>query len=333
MIRSRGTRRISRAVTLAAAAVVLLSPTVSASAVAPADVAARNQGSPCDPAGHREAVASAMARVGRADDQARYTPRDLRRIDRRLDRAMAHKESSLRSSSARSGLVRRIPVHAHVIDGTRSLGPSKRAVARQVGILNRAFDGGQSSHNTATRFRFDLVSFDRTRNQRWHTASLFSPADRELRRQLHQGGPASLNVYFSAPGSPQSGTVLGWSTMPWLARRSPRLDGVTIHQGSLPGGALNHYNLGDTTVHEVGHWLGLFHTFEGGCTQRNDRVADTPAEAKPSLTCPGGRDTCKAAGLDPIHNFMDYSFDSCMNLFTPDQVARMTDNWLAYRAP
>lgn len=331
----RTTGRGSRAATFAAAAVVLAASVLpSVASAAPADQVGRPAGSPCDPALSRDVVASAMARLGRADDQARYTPRELRRIERRLGRALAASESSGVRGGARFGLVLRIPVHAHVIDGTRSRGPAQRAVRRQVAILNRAYDGGQSRHNTATRFQFYLESFDRTRNQRWYTASLFDAADKRMRRTLHQGGPESLNLYFSAPRGGQSDTVvLGWSTVPWLARRNPRLDGVTIHQESMPGGDLNRYNRGDTTVHEVGHWLGLFHTFQGGCSRLNDRVDDTSAEARPSLACETGRDTCRADGLDPIRNFMNYSFDTCMNMFTPGQVARMTDNWLAYRTP
>ena len=275
-----------------------------------------------------------MARLGRVDDTKDYTARQLRRIDRRLDRTLARQQSARSRGGARFGLTLRVPVHAHVIDGSHARGPAKRAVARQLDVLNRAYAGEQSIRSSATRFRFYLESFDRTRNQRWYTAALFDRGDRQLRRQLHKGGPESLNLYFSAPHSPQADSVvLGWSTVPWQARRNPRLDGVTIHHESMPGGELRRYNRGDTAVHEVGHWLGLFHTFEGGCSKRNDLVADTPAEAEPSLSCERGRDSCRAEGLDPIHNFMDYSFDSCMNMFTPDQVARMTDNWLAYRTP
>lgn len=224
-------------------------------------------------------------------------------------------------------------MYAHVIDGNDSRGPSKRAVVRQVGILNRAFDGGQSQYNTATPFQFYLESFDRTRNQRWRTAALFDEADLEARRHLHQGGPDALNLYFSTPRSANQNVVLGWSTVPWLVKRYPRVDGVTVHEESMAGGDLDGYNRGDTVGHEVGHWLGLFHTFEGGCSARNDRVEDTPAEHDASVACEVGRDTCPSKGLDPVRNFMNYSFDVCMNRFTPGQVARMTDNWLAYRTP
>lgn len=89
---------------------------------------------------------------------------------------------------------------------------------------------------------------------------------------------------------------------------------------SLPGGSSGVFQ-GHTTVHEVGHWLGLLHTFTGGCTEQNggDLICDTPAEAFPghrpdpkTSECPHDRDTCKNthgpsdAGLDPIHNFMNF---------------------------
>jgi hypothetical protein len=125
---------------------------------------------------------------------------------------------------------------------------------------------------------------------------------------LRNGSYNDLNLWFV----PTLGDY-GYCTLPATGdslQYAYFQDGCTIRSDTVPGGRANNYNLGKTVTHEVGHWLGLLHTFEGGCNGYGDYIDDTPAQASPSMGCPEGRDSCpNKPGLDPIHNFMDYSFE------------------------
>jgi hypothetical protein len=222
-----------------------------------------------------------------------------------------------------------IPVVFHVIrkDTTVAGGNVPKAwVTDQIAVLNASYSGGTGGADTG--FQFSLQSITRTTNAGWF--KLTSGKEKKMKAALKVGGPETLNVYSADLGN----SLLGWSYFAQDAAKDGVLDGVVIHFDSLPGGPWGtDYSQGDTATHEIGHWLNLYHTFQGGCTGSGDFIADTPAEASPAYKCPTGRDSCSAPGTDPITNFMDYTFDSCMYQFTPDQAVRMQEAWTAYRAP
>jgi hypothetical protein len=74
-----------------------------------------------------------------------------------------------------------------------------------------------------------------------------------------------------------------------------------ILHSTYPGGSAVPYNEGKTLTHEVGHWLGLLHPFEGGCVGGGDFVDDTPPQASKTSGCPAFKDTCPGGGVDSIH--------------------------------
>ena len=219
-----------------------------------------------------------------------------------------------------------IPVYWHVINNGSGVSDGNipdSQITAQINVLNAAY--------ASTGWSFNLVATDRTTNSTWYTAT-GGTAESQMKNALRRGTADDLNIYSNNMG----GGLLGWATFPSSYASSPNMDGVVILFSSVPGGTAAPYNLGDTSTHEVGHWMGLYHTFQGGCARRTtdgDLVADTPAEKSPAYGCPTGRDSCtKLAGADPITNFMDYTDDACMNTFTAGQDARMDAQFTTYRS-
>lgn len=210
-----------------------------------------------------------------------------------------------------------IPVAFHVVykeskRGGREGDVPLAQIEAQIDVLNAAFAG--------TPFQFHLAHVDRTKHNQWFSNCYNLTTESEMKHALAVDPAHTLNVYSC---SPQQGSILGYAYYPWSLPEDDPLHGVVLLHSSLPGGAAAPYNEGDTATHEVGHYLGLYHTFEGGCGDPGDYVADTPSEASPAYQCPVGRDSCAAAGLDPITNFMDYTYDTCMDEFTAEQALRM----------
>lgn len=219
-----------------------------------------------------------------------------------------------------------IDVYFHVIrDDNGNGNVTDGQVASQMTVLNNAFSG------TPYKFRFPIeiqnYKPDRIDNSDWYS-NCYGSAESEMKEILHQGDATDLNIYTCNP----NGGILGFATFPSSYPSRPLLDGVVILNESMPGGNAVPYHLGDTATHEVGHWLGLYHTFQGGCSGSGDYVSDTAAERSPAYGCPTGRDSCRRnPGVDPIRNFMDYTDDACMNEFTVGQAQRAYEQSSVWR--
>jgi hypothetical protein len=222
-----------------------------------------------------------------------------------------------------------VPVYVHVVtDG--SIGAlTDEQIAAQIAVLDNTFAGGEGG--AAAAFSFTLAGVTRTDNAAWFYGNPGGTNEHTMKQTLRQGGTDALNFY-----STTAGDYLGWAYLPSIVTKPGQayLDGVVIDWESIPGTSSTYagrYDQGETATHEVGHWLNLEHTFFGGCNAKGDFVDDTPAQKVPTNGCPEGKDTCRQPGLDPIHNYMDYSYDSCYTEFTAGQVQRMRDAWLFYR--
>jgi hypothetical protein len=224
-----------------------------------------------------------------------------------------------------------VKVFFHIIKSSSGAGAvSDKVVKKQLKVLNKAY----GPH----KFKFKLGAINRVTNNGWYKCSYSDKQCQDhLKKSLRKGSYGVLNVYTTK----QDDSTLGWTTYPVQVGNDYHFDGVIIDFRTMPDHKEFYpYNKGNTLTHEVGHWFGLAHTFQGGCTMSykgGDYVKDTHAGARPLFGCPSDKtNTCPGTrealmGNDPVHNYMNYVDDRCMTAFTPGQGERMRKMWKKYR--
>jgi len=207
-----------------------------------------------------------------------------------------------------------IQAYFHVITDGDTGKLTDAQIASSINVLNVGF---------GPTFTFNLAGKTETDNRYWYNDINSETA---FKSALRVGGCDVLNIYSTSGFG-----ALGFAYYPDSCSYNPN-DGVVIASSTTPGGEFP-YNEGKTLTHEVGHFLGLYHTFDGGCDGLGDNIDDTPAHAGPDMECDETLDTCPSSGYNPIENFMNYTPDACMYQFTNDQFNRMIAMWNEYRPP
>jgi Pregnancy-associated plasma protein-A len=265
-----------------------------------------------------------------------YTPEEINVLEAQQLRDLMEGRTGIRTNYVAPTT---ISVHFYVITDGKGGKVSAAALNATIAKLNQTFAGGEGGVNTGIQFAWtnavngQPVTYT---NRSWYAAKPGSAAEADMKQTISsQPGNSSLNhlnIYTNNPGVYFGGTLLGWATFPWELAGAPLMDGVVMNHIALNNGGTTSYNAGDVVAHEVGHWLGLYHTFQGGCTGTTsydgttglgDLIDDTAPEASSASGCPGGRDTCAGGAVDPIDNYMDYSSNACQVRFTAGQNSRL----------
>lgn len=232
-----------------------------------------------------------------------------------------------------------VPIAFHIIKNRVGAG----VLANMLGKINDQVRALNTAYN---RFNisFKLSSIDSTVNDTWFDkASYYTDPTilQQMTSRLSINPSRIMNVFTLG-----SQKVIGESSFPWYETTGTSMDYIVINYNSLPGGPSTYYdgryNEGKTLIHETGHFLGLFHTFEGGSPYCDsdandgcnigDQVDDTPSQKTCYFTgCDESANSCPAPGNDPVKNFMGYNPDACMSEMTEGQGERLLQCIIKFR--
>jgi len=275
----------------------------------------------------------------------------------RFEEDKANNKARDQKDLQKAGTIRYIPVVFHVIHKYGFENISQAQINDAIRVLNEDFrkkdgtNGGVSTDSRATdmEIEFRLAQLDPLGNPTNGVNRVYSTKTTDARDDAKTVSYWDSNKYFniwvtsSINNFGNPGTVLGYAQFPWQRSSNPSTDGILVRADQI--GFIEYANnsqRGRTVTHEAGHWVGLYHPFQGGCAgtspttcaSQGDQVCDTPPVADATNGCPTSRNSCTETPTDlpdNIPNYMDYADGNCMNMYTTGQKVRSSSMVNSYR--